>query len=84
MGETVIHEIVPHADTVIILKNPCIEFAEWGQPPPSTTEEIAEAYLQLALKRRREYLVKKGLATDEKKPVTAHYFVIRRRQTKLK
>ncbi|KAH7381448.1 hypothetical protein DE146DRAFT_623924 [Phaeosphaeria sp. MPI-PUGE-AT-0046c] len=29
MSQTTIHEIVPNADTIIYLRNPCAEFADW-------------------------------------------------------
>jgi hypothetical protein len=30
MSTSVVHDIVPNADTIIFLKNPCIRFAEWS------------------------------------------------------
>jgi hypothetical protein len=30
MSTSVVHDVVPNADTIIFLKNPCIKFAEWN------------------------------------------------------
>jgi hypothetical protein len=43
MGELICHEIVSNFDTIIVLKRPCINFADWGQPVPSTPAEIHKA-----------------------------------------
>lgn len=54
MGELVVHNIVSNADTIVVLKNPCIKFAEWGKPAPSTAEEIEEAFWEYSAKKRRK------------------------------
>lgn len=42
MGNSTTYDIVSNADTVIVLTNPCIVFAEWRQPVPSSIAEIEE------------------------------------------
>jgi hypothetical protein len=58
MGELVSHEIVSNFDTIIVLKRPCIDFAEWGRPVPSTTVEIDEATSNYRREKREETEVK--------------------------
>jgi hypothetical protein len=38
MITSIVHDIVPNADTIIFLKNPCIRFAEWS-PSASVTSD---------------------------------------------
>lgn len=69
MMNQIVHEIVSHFDTIIVLKNPCIDFAEWGQPVASTAEEIEEATQEyLAEKKRRESKKSETVAV----PCTCH------------
>jgi len=59
MSKPTVHEIVSNADTIIILKNPCIEFSKWGQPAPSTAGEIWDATRKFNLMKRKKYLKRK-------------------------
>jgi hypothetical protein len=41
MSTSVVHDIVPNADTIIFLKNPCIRFAEWS--PSASVADSGES-----------------------------------------
>jgi hypothetical protein len=56
MSKLIVHEIVSNVDTIIFLKNVCIEFAKWGLPAPSTIEEIEEATWKFSLRKRKKKL----------------------------
>jgi hypothetical protein len=39
MSTSVVHDIVPNADTIIFMKNPCIRFAEWSLSGSVTSDQ---------------------------------------------
>ncbi len=41
MGKPAVYNIVSNVDAIIILKNPCVEFAKWGEPAPLKVEKTA-------------------------------------------
>lgn len=52
MAKTVVHEIVSNVDTIIVLRNPAVYFAEWESPELSA---LIEAVIkESAIKRRTE------------------------------
>ncbi|KAF3032099.1 hypothetical protein E8E12_001115 [Didymella heteroderae] len=59
MDKPITHEIVSNVDTIIILKHPCVEFAEWGRSAPSTIEEIEEATWKFSRAMRQKKVGKK-------------------------
>jgi hypothetical protein len=63
MGKLIVHEIVSNFDTIIVMKNPCMEFAKWGRPAPSTIAEIADATWKFSVRKTIER-VKKGRIID--------------------
>jgi hypothetical protein len=63
MGKLTVHEVVSNVDTIIVLKSPCIEFAKWGRPAPSTIAEIEEATWKFSLRKTKKKL-KKGRTID--------------------
>jgi hypothetical protein len=72
MGELVFHEIVSNFDTIIVLKRPCINFAEWGQPVPSTAAEIDKAasnYRREKRQKSKRSRLSKTLITELDVPV---------------
>ena len=54
MSQIIAHEIVSNADTIISLRNPCDNFAEWGKPVPSSIAEIEEATFKLPSKKKKK------------------------------
>lgn len=51
MGSSTTYDIVSNADTVIVLTNPCIVFAEWRQNVPWSITEIEETSWELSAPR---------------------------------
>jgi hypothetical protein len=75
MGKSITYNIVSHADTVIVLRNPCIVFAEWGPPVPSSTSETEGAtrgrhpLAILPVSKKGKKKLKKPLRTSPDDPV---------------
>jgi hypothetical protein len=54
MSQTTTHEIVPNADTIISLRKPCTEFADWGKPVPSSIAEIEAAKYKFSADKKKK------------------------------
>jgi hypothetical protein len=57
-----VHEIVSNVDAVIVLQNPCVEFARWEQPVLAAPQEVERVILRVGKKKKKS--AKKGKSSS--------------------